>query len=788
MICPRTGKDLKRRRAPTWVSFVLFVLAGLCALVWFLIRVVPKPSRAAYPCQRAAMPLAASFVLWVIGITGSLLAFRKAAKCMVQARYAVSGICVVVGIAIACWALSLPDKEVLAQWTPGDPPNTPIGTAKGIHPGRVVWARDPDATVWNGSSGNWWSDANTDQAIVDQMMSRSIRELTGEASDPAAWDALFRHFNRTHKRGDAGYQAGERIAIKINCNNSTSYTDTDNQADASPQTMLAVLRQLARQAGIPQGDITVYEAPNTPPTRIIPDRIFHKCRAEFPDVVYADCAAGGGRASIQWTADMIAYSAQHGCGKSIPRVVADATYLINMALLKGHSTAGVTLTGKNHYGSIRSREHSYISVKDRGMGTYSPFVDFMGFAHFGGKTVLYLIDGLYGTRSVGSRVDTDGRWNNLFDGHWSSSLFLSQDPVAIDSVGLDFLLAEFGSSLGGNPTNADNYLHEAGLAHDPPSGAFYDPNGTGTRLASLGVHEHWNNAVDKQYSRNLGTGEGIELVSVSGIGGGFRRGDANTDGDVDVSDAIRILLYLFARGGEPSCLSAADANDTGNVDITDAIHLLEYLFRSGSALPPPVGFCGDDPTADDLGCEEYTPCAAPTVLELVTAESPATVLIPADGSLGLTWAQVGFDDSAWTAGQAAVGYDENPDYREHFTTDVGPQMNEVSTTAYIRVPFAGGGPRSVERLTLWVKYDDGFVAYLNGIRVASANAPASPAWDSEATGQHSDGQAVNYEAFDITHAAGAIEVGDNLLAMHGLNEGLTSSDFLIVTALDARVR
>jgi hypothetical protein len=58
----------------------------------------------------------------------------------------------------------------------------------------------------------------------------------------------------------------------------------------------------------------------------------------------------------------------------------------------------------------------------------------------------------------------------------------------------------------------DNYLHEAALADRPPSGIRYDPEGDGTPLESLGVHEHWNNPQEKQYSRNLGTGEGIELI------------------------------------------------------------------------------------------------------------------------------------------------------------------------------------------------------------------------------------------------------------------------------------
>ena len=99
-----------------------------------------------------------------------------------------------------------------------------------------------------------------------------------------------------------------------------------------------------------------------------------------------------------------------------------------------------------------------------------------------------------------------------FDDGWVSSLFMSQDPVAIDSVGLDFLRNEpKATQVRGNP---DNYLHEAALANKPPSGTVYDPEHDGKPLDSLGVHEHWNNPAAKQYSRNLGKAEGIELVSL----------------------------------------------------------------------------------------------------------------------------------------------------------------------------------------------------------------------------------------------------------------------------------
>jgi hypothetical protein len=334
----------------------------------------------------------------------------------------------------------------------------------------------------------------------------------------------------------------------------------------------------------------------------------------------------------------------------------------------------------------------------------------------------------------------------------------------------------------------DNYLHEAALADDPPSGAFYDPEGDGTRLESLGAHEHWNNDQDKQYSRNLGTGEGIELLSISGVSGGFRRGDANADATFDVSDAIATLLYLFTGERELSCLSSADADDTGTVDITDAILVLQYLFLGGDPLPPPFASCGSDPTPDDLDCESFPPCSGPTILPLVSAEDPARILIPADAGLGLTWTQVDFDDGAWTNGEAAVGYDDNADYRSHFTTDVASTMQDINTSAYIRIPFAVSDIPSLEGLTLWVKYDDGFIAYLNGVRVADRNAPATPSWDSTATGQHSDSQAVAFESIDISGSADLIAPGDNVLAIHGLNSDLGSSDFLIAAELDGRVR
>ncbi len=517
--CPKSGRIVGYNFRSWWVC-ALFPIIGFLALIWFLIRVSAKPSRASYPCQQASLALGTGFLLWLMGTLG-ILALSRWIGALVRPRRRAA---ILVGLAslgiLSLWSLLGLPHPLASAWTPTDPPNTPVGAAKGIFPGRVVWARDAAATPWNGSTGHWWDDTTgTNQSAVDSMLSSSLRSLSGAATDAAAWDALLRHYNNTHGRGNVGYQSGERIAIKINCNNTSNYTDTDNQADASPHTVLGILRQLVNQAGIPQNMITVYEAPETPPSRVIPDRIYNKGHGEFPNVVWADCAGTGtnGRADIAWTTNAITYSVSNGCGRNVPTCVTQATYLINMALLKGHNTAGVTLTAKNHYGSINGREHTFIRSSSSGMGAYSPFVDLIGHKDLGGKAVLFMIDALYGAQDVGNNP---GRWPVLFNNEWSSSFLLSQDPVAIDSVGVDLLITEFSnlSPNNGWMPNCDNYLHEAAQANSPPSGTFYAPHGDGVRLASLGVHEHWNHASDRQYSRNLGTGNGIELVKLQGGG------------------------------------------------------------------------------------------------------------------------------------------------------------------------------------------------------------------------------------------------------------------------------
>ncbi len=219
-VCPKTGR-IVGVRAPRQLPLILLPAAGFLALVWFLIRVVPKPSRAAYPCQRVAAPLAGSFLLWLAGIAGASLAFHQARTRLRQARYAAAGLALLVAAAGIAWAAlgqGVPAQAVPVAYTP-HPANAPIGAAKGLMPGRVAWVHDPQVTDWDGVStaaGQRWYD-RIDQAEATDMMEWALTGYTDTATAGAAWDAIFRHFN-----GGAAYQPGEKVFIKVNLTTSNS--------------------------------------------------------------------------------------------------------------------------------------------------------------------------------------------------------------------------------------------------------------------------------------------------------------------------------------------------------------------------------------------------------------------------------------------------------------------------------------------------------------------------------------------------------------------------------------
>jgi hypothetical protein len=560
--CSKTGRIVGLRGAKE-LPLYLTPLMGFLALAWFLMRVVPKPSRAAYPCQRVAAPLAGGFLVWLVGIGGAGLALRHARSRMRQAHYAAAGLALAVafvGIGWAALSPRAPAQAAAVAYTPHTP-NSPIGVAKGLKPGRVAWVHDPQITTWDGATtaaGQRWYD-KISQTEANNMLQWALTGYADTTTPAAAWDAIFRNFN-----GGAAYQAGEKFFIKINLTTSNSDGCADSSYNwnlpplsgcggvswtsigESPQLMIALLDQLVNVVGVAQSNITIGDS-----TGLWVNELYNPVHTAFPNVKYMDARGTLNRTKASKSTVPLYWSAPSGetTGKSqdyLLQPVADAKYLIDLAVLKSHERNGITITAKNHFGSLSGGNGNERKPPTTGyynlhlrlpletdsnawpnralMAQYRPLVDLNGHAGMGGKTLLFLIDAIY-TGKGWAGVSTASKWATLpfcitpacgaSDKSFPSSLFLSMDQVAIDSVGFDFLsqkAADWPEVLAAE--GVQDYLHEMALANGPPSGTFYDPEHDGTRMASQGVHEHWNNATQKKYTRNLGTGNGIELLYI----------------------------------------------------------------------------------------------------------------------------------------------------------------------------------------------------------------------------------------------------------------------------------
>ena len=94
------------RKVYGFLMWAVWPLVGFFALVWFLIRVIPKPSRASYPCQRAAFPIASGFVIWITGLICSALALRKARVLFVKHKFVTAFVCMLVALIVGISAIS----------------------------------------------------------------------------------------------------------------------------------------------------------------------------------------------------------------------------------------------------------------------------------------------------------------------------------------------------------------------------------------------------------------------------------------------------------------------------------------------------------------------------------------------------------------------------------------------------------------------------------------------------------------------------------------------------------
>ena len=348
---------------------------------------------------------------------------------------------------------------------------SPTPTPAPPSPSRVVHVHAPAATHWDFVEG-WYGDA-VDQAVVEEMLEQGLLQLTGTPSLEAAWQALL-----------PAYQPGQKIALKVNFNNSDrdggSCSQQGNRIDGLPQPVLALLRGLVEVRGVQPGDIWIYDA-SVGRGRILPDRFRQPIQAAYPEVTFWGRGRCGNVQSPPFNhADeslRVSFSHPSLTDRWLTDLLHEATYLINLPILKRHGIHPVTLGFKNHFGSLDNIVrgdpddlHLYLAPNSPAYDPrFSPLVDLYANPNIAGKTVLTVGDGLFGAPGA---TQPPIPWST-FDGA-PNSLFLSRDPVAIDCVMCDLLRSEWR----GIPEAAYDYLR---LAEERGLGTFEqgDPWGGG---------------------------------------------------------------------------------------------------------------------------------------------------------------------------------------------------------------------------------------------------------------------------------------------------------------------
>ena len=546
--------NFRKYKVPYKISFIII---GIISTLWFLIRVIPKPSRAAYPCMKTAAPIMSSFIIYLLSLSGSVILFKNSKTLFSKANYLKSaGVFFLASIALFI-GIGIQKIDVTAQINITSNQlisNMPFGEGVGVFPGRVVWAWDPNATDENctnlmndterGEDG-YFLAKNNNQSVIDKMLNETVRKLSGKNSIKLAWNALFNCFNTKKGLSTTNYIDGQKIFIKINQGGGGWLTTKDSLAfneaswatqyygiaETSPAIVISLLKQLVDEYGISQENIYVGD-----PIAHIYKHNYDQMVAVFPNVHYVDKSHSDLGRTLLTISDnpSIFYSDK---GDEMPGAISDklyaemenADYLINIAALKAHARGGVTLTAKNHFGSHTRNSaenlHNGLIAPENDQpirtkyGMYRVLTDIMGHEKLGGNTLLFIVDGLWGGTEA---IEKPVKWKTTpFNNDWPNSIFASQDQVALESVCLDFLRSEFTDV--NEPGRArpffkavNDYLLQAADSSFWPDDIIYDPENDGTPIGSLGTHEHWNNDSEKLYSRNLGLNNGIELISTNG--------------------------------------------------------------------------------------------------------------------------------------------------------------------------------------------------------------------------------------------------------------------------------
>ncbi len=406
-------------------------------------------------------------------------------------------------------------------------------------PQRVVSVHNSDATSWDYSCGSGACSAYygdyVAQTEVDAMVEKGLMELTRKTSAMQAWQTLL-----------PDYQQGQKIAIKVNFNDAImgggtkGYADNDNYVDALPQIINSVVKGL-KDIGVQESDIWVFDA-----SRYITNRF--RERINYSGIAYYDNHGNGNDVQLAEfnsndpTAQIDFTDSGYTRSHKVTDVLINTNYLINIPILKRHGGTGITLSMKNHLGSIdgfftgSNRMHRYFYLNGSNyLSDVNPLVDINNNTNIKDKTILIIGDGLFGTWPDNN--EPPRQWDS-FNQDSPNMMFFGVDPVATDSVMYDYLQRE-----GSFDAKAEDILIIAANS-------------------GMGVNERWNNENDREYTA-------INYVEVDTDTGLCKGCMTDNTPDIAVSDSI------------------APANDLqvpfGNVTVGSSLNQTVTITNNGNA-------------------------------------------------------------------------------------------------------------------------------------------------------------------------------------------------------------
>ncbi len=436
-----------------------FFFIALVSFFWMIYKSGPKPSRIVYPCQKAAAANLSTFAILFPLLYGKKIKKFFGQNFQLSRLYLfILIIAVIFGVFLEINYYNPPIKSPVGSGIYGknlsQSEQVELGTQSKYStilaaydlpsPHRVVTVHDSNSSTWEGE-GN--PNDYMNQAEIDKMVDIGIMELTGTTSPQDGWRKIIPYTN------------GQSVAIKLNFNNNQDYSKGLYLNDDSNKNMLnyaAVVNSVIRglkSIGVPSDKIWL-----TDPSRPVHDQ-FRERISDKGVQYYINQNCGAyieGRPNVSVTgyvSDNSAYASTSTtyAEKIRPaQVFVDATYIINIPQLKGHgmpSVGRVTASLKNNFGSVYYVANALGSSPVHKAEPFAKLLaDINNNPVFRNKTRLVVGDGIMGNPDINYGPPT--LWNS-FGNKPPETLFFGADPVATDSVMVDYIRREVGSQATG---------------------------------------------------------------------------------------------------------------------------------------------------------------------------------------------------------------------------------------------------------------------------------------------------------------------------------------------------